>query len=212
MPRLSITLTESQAAALDRIAAETGATKQSMIGLAVSAWIRANDYLPAQSTPTPDIASQAVTDEPDVPPATIDESELVRRMEDIRDGAADMNIRYELEAIDMLAKACGGLRQSLAVVESYGASLTNKILTADELEKVNLINTVSPLIYEQIAIQDMKAHGWTMDLSNGWIAASDSDETKCEICGQPAVGGCIGPDGQHTYCEGHRWMFEDEDC
>ena len=43
MPRLSITLTETQAAALERIAAETGATKQSMIGLAVSAWIRAND-------------------------------------------------------------------------------------------------------------------------------------------------------------------------
>lgn len=43
MPRLSITLTESQASALDRIAAETGATKQSMIGLAVSAWIREND-------------------------------------------------------------------------------------------------------------------------------------------------------------------------
>ena len=42
MPRLSITLTESQAAALDEIATETGATKQSMIGLAVSAWIR--DY------------------------------------------------------------------------------------------------------------------------------------------------------------------------
>ena len=43
MPRLSITLTESQSAALERIAAETGATKQSMIGLAISAWIRAND-------------------------------------------------------------------------------------------------------------------------------------------------------------------------
>lgn len=43
MPRLSITLTDSQAAALDRIAAETGATKQSMIGLAVSAWIREHD-------------------------------------------------------------------------------------------------------------------------------------------------------------------------
>lgn len=42
MPRLSITLTESQAAALEDIAAETGATKQSMIGLAISAWIR--DY------------------------------------------------------------------------------------------------------------------------------------------------------------------------
>lgn len=94
MPRLSITLTESQAAALDRIAAETGATKQSMIGLAVSAWIRANDYLPTQPAPAPEKPSQAV----------------------------------------------------------------------------------------------------------------------CEVCGQPAVGGCIGPDGQHTYCEGHRWMYEDEDC
>ena len=39
MPRLSITLTDSQAAALESIAAETGATKQSMIGLAISAWI-----------------------------------------------------------------------------------------------------------------------------------------------------------------------------
>ena len=209
MPRLSITLTESQAAALDRIAAETGATKQSMIGLAVSAWIRANDYFPAQPAQTPDITSQAVACTQDEPPADVSESELIRRMEDIRDGAADMDIRYELKAIDMLAKACGGLRQSLAVVESYGASLTNKILTADELEKVNLINTVSPLIYEQIAIHDMKAHGWTMDLANGWIAASDSDETKCEICGQPAVGGYIGPDGQHTYCEDHRYLFED---
>ena len=37
--RLSITLTDSQSAALERIAAETGATKQSMIGLAISAWI-----------------------------------------------------------------------------------------------------------------------------------------------------------------------------
>lgn len=50
MPRLSITLTESQAAALERIAAETGATKQSMIGLAVSAWIRENDVTVSQDT------------------------------------------------------------------------------------------------------------------------------------------------------------------
>lgn len=50
MPRLSITLTESQSAALERIAAETGATKQSMIGLAISAWIRANDV--SQDTPS----------------------------------------------------------------------------------------------------------------------------------------------------------------
>ena len=48
MPRLSITLTDSQNAALERIAAETGATKQSMIGLAVSAWIKANDIEPAR--------------------------------------------------------------------------------------------------------------------------------------------------------------------
>ena len=48
MPRLSITLTETQAAALERIAAETGATKQSMIGLAVSAWIRENDVTVSQ--------------------------------------------------------------------------------------------------------------------------------------------------------------------
>ena len=44
MKRLSITLTDSQAAALERIAAETGATKQSMIGLAVSDWVRVHDY------------------------------------------------------------------------------------------------------------------------------------------------------------------------
>lgn len=43
MPRLSITLTATQAEALDRIAAVTGATKQSMIGLAITAWIRQND-------------------------------------------------------------------------------------------------------------------------------------------------------------------------
>ena len=43
MPRLSITLTESQNTALERISKETGATKQSMIGLAVSSWIREND-------------------------------------------------------------------------------------------------------------------------------------------------------------------------
>lgn len=54
MPRLSITLTESQSAALERIAAETGATKQSMIGLAVSAWIRANDTLPAEPNKAPE--------------------------------------------------------------------------------------------------------------------------------------------------------------
>lgn len=47
MKRLSITLTDSQAAALERIAAETGATRQSMIGLAISAWIRANGHLAA---------------------------------------------------------------------------------------------------------------------------------------------------------------------
>ena len=212
MPRLSITLTESQAATLDRIAAETGATKQSMIGLAVSAWIRANDYLPAQPAQTPDITSQAVACTQDEPPADVSESELIRRMEDIRDGAQESDIRYELEAIKMLADACGGLRQALAVIESYGASLANRPLTSDMQKRVNLINIVSPLIYEQIAVEAMKSHGWTMDLMNGWQAASDSDETKCEICGQPAVGGCIGPDGQHTYCEGHRWMFEDEDC
>ena len=50
MPRLSITLTESQSAALERIAAETGATKQSMIGLAISAWIRENDVTVSQDT------------------------------------------------------------------------------------------------------------------------------------------------------------------
>lgn len=44
MKRLSITLTDSQAAALEKIAAETGATKQSMIGLAISDWVRVHDY------------------------------------------------------------------------------------------------------------------------------------------------------------------------
>ena len=94
MPRLSITLTESQSEALERIAAETVATKQSMIGLAISAWIRANDYLP--------------------------------------------------------------------------------------ISRPN--------------------------------SSENGSDCVCEVCGQPAVGGCIGPDGQHTYCEGHRWMFEDEEC
>lgn len=47
MPRLSITLTDSQAQALDLIAAETGATRQSMIGLAITSWIRANGHLAA---------------------------------------------------------------------------------------------------------------------------------------------------------------------
>lgn len=54
MPRLSITLTESQNAALERIAHETGATKQSMIGLAVSAWIRDNDVSPTPAPKTPE--------------------------------------------------------------------------------------------------------------------------------------------------------------
>ena len=69
MPRLSITLTESQAAALERIAAETGATKQSMIGLAVTAWIRANDVQPttptvAETVPEPtDTTAEDATDE-----------------------------------------------------------------------------------------------------------------------------------------------------
>lgn len=43
MPRLSITLTDDQHAALERISAATGATKQSMIGLAITAWVREND-------------------------------------------------------------------------------------------------------------------------------------------------------------------------
>lgn len=38
--RLSITLTPSQDRALTRIATETGASRQSMIGLAISAWLR----------------------------------------------------------------------------------------------------------------------------------------------------------------------------
>ena len=68
MPRLSITLTDSQAAALDAIAAETGATKQSMIGLAISAWIRENDHLTAESAKTPEIASQEPEDIQDFEP------------------------------------------------------------------------------------------------------------------------------------------------
>lgn len=91
MPRLSITLTESQAAALDRIAAETGATRQSMIGLAVTSWIRSNEHLAAPTRNEPENAPRCV----------------------------------------------------------------------------------------------------------------------CEICGEPADGGCIGPDGQHLYCDEHRHLFED---
>ena len=93
MKRLSITLTDSQAAALERIAAETGATKQSMIGLAVSAWIRQNDYLP-----------------------------------------------------------------------THAQNTTEK-----------------------------------------------APETLCEVCGAPAVGGCIGPDGQHLSCDEHRYLFESDE-
>lgn len=63
MPRLSITLTESQAATLDAIASTTGATKQSMIGLAISAWIAANGHLATTPAKTPEIASQAPEDE-----------------------------------------------------------------------------------------------------------------------------------------------------
>lgn len=46
MPRLSITLTDTQAEALERISAETGATKQSMIALAVSDWLAARQPAP----------------------------------------------------------------------------------------------------------------------------------------------------------------------
>ena len=58
----SITLTDSQAAALERIAAETGATRQSMIGLAISAWIRANGHLAADGMSTPENAYQEPED------------------------------------------------------------------------------------------------------------------------------------------------------
>ena len=58
MPRLSITLTESQAQALDRIAAATCASRQSMIGLAVSAWIRENEYLAESVTKTRESAPE----------------------------------------------------------------------------------------------------------------------------------------------------------
>lgn len=90
MPRLSITLTDSQAQALDRIAAETGATRQSMIGLAVTSWIRANEHLAAVAEKEP----------------------------------------------------------------------------------------------------------------------QDKPQALCEICGAPAVGGCVGPDGSHLYCEEHRALFD----
>ena len=50
MPRLSITLTESQHASLERIAATTGASKQSMISLAISQWLA--DY--ATRVPAPE--------------------------------------------------------------------------------------------------------------------------------------------------------------
>lgn len=63
MPRLSITLTESQAAALEAIAAVTGATKQSMIGLAITSWIRANGHLADDGKIAPEIASQELLDE-----------------------------------------------------------------------------------------------------------------------------------------------------
>lgn len=63
MPRLSITLTESQAAALERIAAETGATKQSMIGLAVTSWIRQNDLEPNSAPKAPESALQRSYDD-----------------------------------------------------------------------------------------------------------------------------------------------------
>lgn len=49
--RLSITLTPAQERGLNRIAMETGASRQSMIGLAISAWLRDNDRLPE---PEPD--------------------------------------------------------------------------------------------------------------------------------------------------------------
>lgn len=39
MPRLSVTLTDRQAEELERLTTETGATKQSMIGLAISEWL-----------------------------------------------------------------------------------------------------------------------------------------------------------------------------
>ena len=68
MPRLSITLTDSQAEALESIAAETGATKQSMIGLAITSWIRANGHLAAGGMKTPKNASQEPEDIQDFEP------------------------------------------------------------------------------------------------------------------------------------------------
>ena len=46
MPRLSITLTDQQNEALERLSATCGATKQSMIGLAVSDWLAQHDVPP----------------------------------------------------------------------------------------------------------------------------------------------------------------------
>lgn len=62
MPRLSITLTDKQAEALEAIAAETGATKQSMIGLAITDWIV--QYLEKQIVvmPTTEEAPQQATE------------------------------------------------------------------------------------------------------------------------------------------------------
>ena len=127
MPRLSITLTESQAATLDRIAAETGATKQSMIGLAVTSWIRANEHLAAAAVKEPENVPHAV------------------------------------------CEVCG-----------------------------------APAEWASVGVDD-KEHLYCDNHSAHHLL-------KCEVCGAPAVGGCIGPDGQHLYCEGHRWMFEDEEC
>lgn len=52
--RLSITLTDTQAAALDALAQETGATLQSMIGLAVSTWLAGQTWATQAEDQTPE--------------------------------------------------------------------------------------------------------------------------------------------------------------
>ena len=101
MPRLSITLTDAQAAALERIAAETGATKQSMIGLAVTAWIRAYDV--------PQVVSQ------DTPSATVSQDESAERWYTVtREGCEVAWLRGRWESAEHRAIIASAMRPSRA--------------------------------------------------------------------------------------------------
>ena len=101
MPRLSITLTDAQAAALERIAAETGATKQSMIGLAISAWIRAYDV--------PQVASQ------DTPSATASQDESAESWYTVtREGCEVAWLRGRWESAEHRAIIASAMRPSRA--------------------------------------------------------------------------------------------------